>query len=145
MLCVIINTIILALDGLVQSNSTLDEFNMTFTVIFVVDMGLKVIALGTDYLLDSINIFDGLIVCLSLVEIVILDGSSGSKLTAFRSVRIFRVFRVLRVTRLVRSLRFMSVILDVISRTMQSFTYIFILMVLFLYIFTLLGMQIFGG
>ena len=109
-------------------------------------MGLKLIALGRDYLLDKINIFDGLIVTLSLVELTILGGSGkGSSLQAFRAVRIFRVFRVLRVTRLIRSLRFMTVILDVISRTMQSFIYIFLLMILFLYIFTLLGMSLFGG
>lgn len=120
MLSVIINTIILALEGLIPDSSTyiLDSFNFTFTIIFTVDSGLKLIGLGKDYFLDRFNIFDGAIVILSLVELTFLSNSGTSKISAFRTVRIFRVFRVLRVARLIRSLRYMSVILDVISRTM---------------------------
>jgi hypothetical protein len=112
-------------------------------MIFTIDMGLKLIALGTDYFRDSYNIFDGLIVSLSLVELVFSGGSKS--LQAFRSVRIFRVFRVLRVTRLIRSLRYMAVILDVIGRQIESIFYIFVLLCLLMYIFILLGMEAFGN
>ena len=80
-------------------------------------MGLKLIGLDIYYFKDKMNIFDGIIVILSIIELAFLGGSN-SGLSAFRSVRIFRVFRVLRVTRLIRSLRYMAVILDVISRTL---------------------------
>lgn len=69
-------------------------------------MGLKVIGMGPrKYISDTMNIFDAIIVALSLVELFFFGGGSGkSSLSAFRSVRIFRAFRVLRVTKLMRSL-----------------------------------------
>ena len=56
------------------------------------------------------NIFDGLIVLLSIFETVFLSGGNKA-VSAFRAVRIFRTFRVLRVTRLLRSLEFMAKII----------------------------------
>lgn len=79
-------------------------------------MGLKLIALAFDYLRDAYNIFDGITVILSLVEIGFSSSSGNSDLSALKAVRTFRVLRVLRVTRLIRSLRYMAVILDVIGR-----------------------------
>ena len=147
MLSVVGNTVVLALDGLVDKEGTyiLNQFNFSFTVIFTVDMGLKVIGCGVvDYLKDSMNIFDAGIVILSLVELAFTSGG-GSAISAFRSVRIFRVFRVFRVTRLIRSLQYMQVIMTVIANTISSFMYIFLLLILFNYIYALLGMNIFGG
>lgn len=70
------------------------------------------------YLKDTLNIFDALIVCLSLIELFILGGSNGkSSLSAFRAVRIFRTFRVLRVTKLMKSLEFMSFLIKVLSNS----------------------------
>lgn len=72
--------------------------------------------------------------------------SGGSKaVSAFRAVRIFRTFRVLRVTRLLRGLKFMSTIMSVINRTIDSFMYIALLLFLFIFIYALLGMQLYGG
>lgn len=69
-------------------------------------MILKIIGDGfTEYVSDKMNIFDCIIVCLSLFELFfITETGSGSSFSAFRAIRILRVFRVLRVTRLVRSL-----------------------------------------
>lgn len=67
-------------------------------------MGLKVIGLTPlGYVRDKMNIFDGLIVSLSIFEMVFMSGGSKA-VSAFRAVRIFRTFRVLRVTRLLRGL-----------------------------------------
>jgi hypothetical protein len=71
-------------------------------------LGLKVLGMGpSSYISDSMNVFDALIVALSLIELFLLGGGGGSgksSISAFRSVRIFRAFRVLRVTKLMRSL-----------------------------------------
>lgn len=143
MLCVFINTVILALDGLVDKSgdAILNQFNVSFTIIFTVDMGLKIIGMGLiEYLRDKMNIFDCSIVILSLSELVIFGSGGGSAISAFRSVRIFRTFRVLRVTRLIRSLHYMKIIMDVIINNITSFVYILLLLMLFLYIYALLGM-----
>lgn len=87
--------------------------------------------------MDKMNCFDAVIVILSFVEII-LGGNSA--FSAFRSVRIFRAFRVLRVTKLIRSLQFMKIIIQVISKTIDSFMYIALLLILFIFIYTLIGM-----
>lgn len=110
-------------------------------------MSLKMFGMGIpEYIRDKMNVFDTIIVILSLVEAFVFGGGTGnSAISAFRSVRIFRIFRVLRVTRLIRQLRYMQVIMEVIGKALEDFMYIFFLLILFNYIYALLGMQIFGG
>ncbi|CAD8053314.1 unnamed protein product [Paramecium primaurelia] len=140
-LAVFMNTVILCLDGLVNNSEDLNSFNLAFTILFTIEMGLKIIGYGIiQYIRDPMNIFDSIIVALSLVDIFFLSGSS-----VFKSVRIFRAFRVLRVTKLMRSLKFMNFLVQVLSNAFQSLMYIFLLLILFIYIFTLLGMSFFGG
>ncbi|KAL4475075.1 hypothetical protein ABPG74_001771 [Tetrahymena malaccensis] len=146
MLFVLSNTIILCLDGIVPSSSlaVLNRLNQVFTILFAIDMGLKLIGLGfTEYVSDKMNIFDAIIVILSVLELAVLSGSSS--VSAFRSLRILRVFRVLRVTRLLRSLQFMKVLIAAISSTLQQFIFILLLLFLIMFIYALLGMSIFGG
>lgn len=45
-LCVAFNTIVLALDGLVTDDDLLSNFNFAFTIIFIIELGLKLIGLG---------------------------------------------------------------------------------------------------
>jgi hypothetical protein len=86
----------------------LSNLNDIFTYIFISEMSLKILALSpAGYLRDKLNIFDGIIVMLSIFEMTIINGSGSKAVSAFRAVRIFRTFRVLRVTRLLRSLAFM--------------------------------------
>ena len=84
------------------------------------------------------NMFDGSIVLVSLVELIFLSGGAKA-VSAFRSVRIFRTFRVFGVTKLLRSLAFMKVIIGVLSRSLSSFVYIALLLFLFIFIYALLG------
>lgn len=78
MLCVFMNTVVLAMDGLVdeEGNIILNAFNFWFTIIFACDMGLKLIALRfKEYIRDRMNVFDGIIVNLSIIELIFLgDG-----------------------------------------------------------------------
>lgn len=113
--------------------------NLVFTIIFVVEMGLKLFGLGVvAYLRDPMNYLDGAVVILSVVELTVLkDGANA--LSAFRTVRIFRTFRVLRVARLLRALQSMQQIISVIGRSIGSFIYLALLLLLFMFIYALLG------
>lgn len=110
-------------------------------------MTTKLLAIGIKkYLQDKMNWLDGIVVIISIAEMVMMAFSgSGGNLKAFSTVRVFRTFRVLRVARLLRSLKSMKVIIGVIAASAESFVYITVLLLLFVFIFTLLGMQIFGG
>ena len=147
LLSVIFNTVILALDGLFYDTATttlLDNFNEALTMIFTVEMVLKIVAeTPKRYLADKMNIFDGSVVTISQVELWALSGTKG--LSAFRTVRIFRTFRVLRVTRLLRSLEFMKIIINVVSLCIDSLIYIGFLLLLLNVIYSLIGIQIFSG
>ena len=142
------NTIILAIDHYGIDKDTeknLNDLNFAFTIIFCAEMGLKILALGIKgYLQDSMNYLDGSVVILSIIELVFLSDSNGS-ISAFRTVRIFRTFRVLRVARLLKTMQSMQVIMGVISRSISSFIYLALLLLLFIFIYSLMGMQLFSG
>lgn len=109
-------------------------------------MSLKIIGLGpVRYMKDRMNYLDGMVVILSIVEVLMSRKGAGSSLSAFKSIRIFRIFRILRIARLLRAMKSMTQILGVLLNSMSSFIYLLMLMFLFLFIYTLLGMQIFGG
>ena len=145
--CVLTNTIVLAFDryGIPESEEkTLRDFNLAFTIIFMIELVLKLFGMGVHkYLSDSMNYLDGGVVLLSIVELSM--GSGSNTFSAFRTVRIFRTFRVLRVARLLRALHSMQVIISVIGSSIENFVFIALLLIIFIFIYALLGMQLFGG
>lgn len=105
-------------------------------------MCLKMFAMGIQqYLSDRINIFDGSLVAISVVEFI----NGGNSASSFSSLRTLRILRVLRVTRLLRSLRYMSIIVKVISSTINSALYIALLFLLIIFVYSVLGIQIYKG
>lgn len=115
------------------------DFNLTFTIIFIVEMALKLFGFGLiRYCKDTMNIFDGIIVILSIFELALFS-DSNSAISAFRTVRI------LRVARLFRYMEYMSYLIKVIASAISKSVYLALLLLLFTMIFALLGMQIFGG
>ena len=102
-------------------------------------MVLKIISLGiSGYVKDKFNIFDGLLVSVSIVEMASQSGSKG--LNAFR---LLKIVRVLRMTRLIRSLKYMRIIITVLSSTISSAIYILLLLLLIIYVYSILGMFIY--
>lgn len=148
--CVLLNTIVMGMQKYNMDEALsekLDLANSTFTWIFIFEMSSKVLAVGPKkYLQDRMNWLDGSVVSMSIFELLLTAvGGSGGNLSAFKTVRVFRTFRVLRIARLLRALKSMKVIIAVISRSASSFVYITLLMFVFIFIYTLLGMQLFGG
>ncbi len=152
-LLVIVNTVLLAMDRYNQpdaESSAFSTMNIIFTGIFAAEMVAKIFGLGlVGYLSDTMNYLDGAVVIFSLMEIVILDGqgalSAFRTLRVFRAVRMIRTLRVLRVARLLRSLRSMQLIIEVIGKTISSFAYIGLMLLILIFIYALFGMQLYGG
>ena len=155
---VFLNTLVMALDGLLPDSISFEVqvVNLIFTSVFILELIFKLIGYGIrNYCKDAFNVFDAFVVSLSLVELAINftsysspfvpDNAGKGGASALRAVRIFRIFRVLRVSRLLRKLHFMKVIIQVIKGTAEQFAYIALLMFLFVFIFALLGTQVFGG
>lgn len=73
--------------------------NIFITAIFTIEMIIKLIGLGIKlYVSDGFNIFDGIMVIISLMEILIFPegGSNYSGLLVLRAFRLFRVFKLAR-------------------------------------------------
>jgi hypothetical protein len=76
--------------------------NNVFTVIFIVEAILKIIAFGSTYLVNNWNKFDFFVVCASIFDVIleIFEFDGGAALAVLP--KIARVMRVLRVTRILR-------------------------------------------
>tara|TARA_B110000305_G_scaffold239654_1_gene308047 strand:- start:587 stop:1597 length:1011 start_codon:yes stop_codon:yes gene_type:complete len=143
---IVLNTIVLSMDGYPpqekEVQQVFDVANVVFTVIFTAELIVKVIGLGTSgFLADKFNIFDGLIVIISLVEMALAgddEGSQGGALSALRAFRLFRIFKIFRAGDL-------RTLLDSIAFTVVTIKDYTILLALFIYVFALLGMSIFAG
>lgn len=114
-----------------------DIFNIIFTIIFSLEVVLKIIGLGMkQYARDKFNLFDAVIVVLSILDLFIISGNSS--FSALRAFRLFRIFKIFRVGNL-------RVLLDSITMTLSSIGNYVVLLVLFIYVYALLGMQFFAG
>ena len=137
---ILINTLVLAMeyDGMPKDyEDTLATINLVLTIAFIVEMVFKVLGLGPKkYVQDNFNIFDALVVFMSIVELAMAN--SGS-LSALRS------FRILRVLKLVRSWKKLQNFLYTIYLTLISLGEFSFVVILTVFIFALLGMQMFGG
>ena len=119
------------------SETTLEIFNAIFNTIFIIEAVLKIVGLGfKDYFNDKMNCFDFIIVVISILEIV-MDGGGG--ISALRAFRLFRIFKM------ARSWVSLKRLLDSIIVTLGSIGPFSILLGIFIYIFSLLGMQMFAG
>lgn len=128
-----------------EKNEFLESANYVFTWIFIVEMSLKLLAVGPGkYVAETMNILDGSVVLLSIFELAMASGGD-SNLSAFKTIRILRTLRVLRIVRILRALKQMQVIISVMQRSADSFVYIAMLLMVCCFIFTLLGKTVFGN
>lgn len=84
---VLLNTVVMAMDkyGIdKETEMTLEEINSVFTWIFIVEMFCKLLAVGPKkYVGETMNILDGAVVSLSIIELTIVaagDGEGGGSL-----------------------------------------------------------------
>jgi len=126
---------------------TLWSLNATLTLIFTVESFIKILGLGLEiFVKDRFNLFDVLVVFISLVEVV-LDILTQCRLidVGLPGLSALRALRVFRVLKLVRSVETLRTIFATLSNSIASVTYLGMLLFLFIFIFALLGMEFFGG
>ncbi|XP_068565531.1 voltage-dependent T-type calcium channel subunit alpha-1I-like [Cebidichthys violaceus] len=139
MIAILINTISMGIEHHEQPDeltNVLEICNIVFTSMFSLEMILKLTAFGSfSYLRNPYNVFDGIIVIISVCEIV---GQSDGGLSVLRT---FRLLRVLKLVRFMPALRRQLVVL---MKTMDNVATFCMLLMLFIFIFSILGMHIFG-
>jgi hypothetical protein len=125
----------------------LDVANVVYTFCFLVEMILKHMAYGLkSYWFDALNAVDGVIVILSCVDafsfLAQVDSVVGGGISVLRA---FRLFRIVRAVKLVRYFPSLVQQIKVLRASLAAISSLCMLILLWIVIFAILGMSIFGG
>ncbi|XP_061852662.1 sodium channel protein type 5 subunit alpha isoform X3 [Colius striatus] len=138
-LCIVLNTLFMALEHY-KMTKEFDHMlyigNLVFTGIFTAEMIFKIIALDPYYYFQQgWNIFDSIIVILSLME---LGLSSMGNLSVLRSFRLLRVFK------LAKSWPTLNTLIKIIGNSVGALGNLTLVLAIIVFIFAVVGMQLFG-
>ncbi|DAZ95903.1 TPA: hypothetical protein N0F65_012614 [Lagenidium giganteum] len=151
---ILLNTIILSLDQYpidYELNYIIEVINFSLTLAFLVEMVLKIISFGwRQYLQDRYNVFDALVVIVGIAELSIappqfltgVASTDKSRAQAFSGLRSLRIFALFKLTRSWTSLQ---KLLSTIAASIKELGNFGILLMLFMYVYALVGMQAFGN
>ncbi|CAF3656748.1 unnamed protein product [Rotaria sp. Silwood1] len=138
-ICIILNTFFMALDQPGQSDKMtriLTTGNYVFTGIFTTEAILKIIAKApAKYFKNGWNVFDAIIVTLSLVELGLAN---------IKGLSVLRSFRLLRVFKLAKSWPTLNRLMSIIGKTIGALGNLTLVLVIIIFIFAVMGMQLFG-
>ncbi|XP_061442983.1 sodium channel protein type 5 subunit alpha-like isoform X1 [Rhineura floridana] len=138
-LCIVMNTLFMAMDHYKMTKEFEDVLNignLVFTGIFTAEMVFKLIALDPYYYFQQgWNIFDSIIVTLSLMEL---------SLSSMGNVSVLRSFRLLRVFKLAKSWPTLNTLIKIIGNSVGALGNLTLVLAIIVFIFAVVGMQLFG-
>ncbi|XP_074972094.1 voltage-dependent L-type calcium channel subunit alpha-1S-like isoform X3 [Phalacrocorax aristotelis] len=144
---ILLNTICLGMQHYNQSaemNHISDILNVAFTVLFTLEMILKLMAFkAKGYFGDPWNVFDFLIVIGSIIDVILseIDDSDDNSRV---SITFFRLFRVMRLVKLLSRGEGVRTLLWTFIKSFQALPYVALLIVMLFFIYAVIGMQMFG-
>ncbi|XP_061760681.1 sodium channel, voltage-gated, type I like, alpha b [Nerophis ophidion] len=137
--CIVLNTLFMAMEHYPMTkefDNVLSVGNLIFTGIFTAEMCLKVIALDPYYYFqEGWNIFDGIIVSLSLMELGLAN---------VEGLSVLRSFRLLRVFKLAKSWPTLNMLIKIIGNSVGALGNLTLVLAIIVFIFAVVGMQLFG-
>lgn len=151
---IVLNTVVLAMDTYdksIERENFVKSFNIVITWVFFVEMVFKLIGLGPKlYLRDVYNVFDAIVVVLSLIDYALDEVSARTDLASLspRFQGIFTACRVIRVVRAIKLARRWSAIQDILHKmylSLEGVSNFAMLLILFIFVIALLGMQLFDN
>ncbi|XP_055854966.1 sodium channel protein para isoform X27 [Episyrphus balteatus] len=138
-LCIVVNTMFMALDHHdmnKEMEKILKSGNYFFTATFAIEATMKLCAMSPKYYFqEGWNIFDFIIVALSLLELG-LEGVQG--------LSVLRSFRLLRVFKLAKSWPTLNLLISIMGRTVGALGNLTFVLCIIIFIFAVMGMQLFG-
>ncbi|XP_039225757.1 sodium channel protein type 8 subunit alpha isoform X8 [Crotalus tigris] len=138
-ICIVLNTLFMAMEHhpmTPQFEHVLAVGNLVFTGIFTAEMFLKLIAMDPYYYFqEGWNIFDGFIVSLSLLELMLAD---------VEGLSVLRSFRLLRVFKLAKSWPTLNMLIKIIGNSVGALGNLTLVLAIIVFIFAVVGMQLFG-
>ncbi|KAK0132300.1 Dihydropyridine-sensitive L-type skeletal muscle calcium channel subunit alpha-1 [Merluccius polli] len=144
-LLVFLNTLAVATEHHQQSQRLTDwqgTANKLLLSMFAIEMLMKMYALGLpSYFMSLFNRFDCFVVSTGILELILVNMDIMSAM-GISVLRCIRLLRLLKVTKYWTSL---SNLVASLLNSMRSIACLLLLLFLFIVIFSLLGMQVFGG
>uniref|UniRef100_A0A8C5IN58 Sodium channel protein n=1 Tax=Junco hyemalis TaxID=40217 RepID=A0A8C5IN58_JUNHY len=146
--CIVMNTLFMALEHNNMSPTfkyMLKIGNLVFTGIFTAEMILKIIALDPYYYFQQPwNIFDSVIVTLSLIELSFPKHKSKKERTKGGTLSVLRSFRLLRVFKLAKSWPTLNTLIKIICNSLGALSNLTLVLAIIIFIFAVVGVQLFG-
>ncbi|AWP09431.1 putative voltage-dependent L-type calcium channel subunit alpha-1D-like [Scophthalmus maximus] len=119
-----------------------DVANKVLLAMFTMEMLVKMYSLGLQaYFVSLFNRFDCFVVCGGIIETILVELAIMSPL----GISVFRCVRLLRIFKVTRHWASLSNLVASLLNSMKSIASLLLLLFLFIIIFSLLGMQLFGG
>ncbi|KAJ8394798.1 hypothetical protein AAFF_G00041530 [Aldrovandia affinis] len=116
--------------------------NKVLLAMFTCEMLVKMYSLGLQaYFVSLFNRFDCFVVCGGITETILVELAVMSPL----GISVFRCVRLLRIFKVTRHWASLSNLVASLLNSMKSIASLLLLLFLFIIIFSLLGMQLFGG
>uniref|UniRef100_A0A665W600 Sodium channel protein n=1 Tax=Echeneis naucrates TaxID=173247 RepID=A0A665W600_ECHNA len=138
-ICIVLNTVFMAMEHYPMTEEfgyMLDVGNLVFTGIFTAEMVLKLLAMDPyNYFQVGWNIFDSIIVTMSLVELGLADVEGLSVLRSFRLMRVFK---------LAKSWPTLNMLIKIIGNSVGALGNLTLVLAIIVFIFAVVGMQLFG-
>ncbi|XP_051735531.1 sodium channel, voltage gated, type VIII, alpha subunit a isoform X3 [Ctenopharyngodon idella] len=138
-ICIVLNTLFMAMEHYPmtpQFEHVLSVGNLVFTGIFTAEMFAKLVAMDPYYYFqEGWNIFDGIIVSLSLMELGLAD---------VEGLSVLRSFRLLRVFKLAKSWPTLNMLIKIIGNSVGALGNLTLVLAIIVFIFAVVGMQLFG-
>ncbi|KAG8589004.1 hypothetical protein GDO81_006208, partial [Engystomops pustulosus] len=142
---ILLNTVTIATEHHNQPESLTkaqDIANQVLLALFTMEMILKIYALGfQSYFMSLFNRFDCFVVCTGLLEILLVASNVMSPL----GISVLRCIRLLRIFKITRYWTSLNNLVASLLNSVRSIASLLLLLFLFMIIFALLGMQMFGG
>lgn len=128
-------------------NMVLNYFDYAFTLVFTVEMFLKVIDSGImlhpgSYGRDFWNLLDAIVVICALIAFAFAGSSAGQNLS---TIKAFRVLRVLRPLKTIKRVPKLKAVFDCVITSLRNVFNILIVYILFQFIFAVIAVQLFNG
>ncbi|NXB06648.1 SCN5A protein, partial [Cnemophilus loriae] len=146
--CIVMNTLFMALEHNNMSPTfkfMLKIGNLVFTGIFTAEMILKIIALDPYYYFQQPwNIFDSVIVTLSLIELSFPKHKRKKERRKGGMLSVLRSFRLLRVFKLAKSWPTLNTLIKIICNSLGALSNLTLVLAIIIFIFAIVGVQLFG-
>ncbi|XP_028423749.1 sodium channel protein type 4 subunit alpha A isoform X1 [Perca flavescens] len=138
-ICIVLNTLFMAMEHYPMTPEfeyMLSVGNLVFTGIFAAEMFFKLMAMDPYYYFQvGWNIFDSIIVTLSLVELGLAN---------VQGLSVLRSFRLLRVFKLAKSWPTLNMLIKIIGNSVGALGNLTLVLAIIVFIFAVVGMQLFG-